>query len=82
MGDPLLDLILARRLAGDGTARRIRLAAGLTQAELAAAIGCSHTAVSQIERGLRTPRPELALKYASALARAFSAVTAEGPQID
>jgi transcriptional regulator with XRE-family HTH domain len=79
--DPLPDLILARRLARSGTARRIRLAAGLTQAELARAIGCSHTAVSQIERGLRSPRPELALRYASVLSRMLPEIAVEdGPQ--
>lgn len=47
--------------------RRLRVARGWSQAELAAAIGCTQTAISAVERGVVTGRvPKLI-----ALAQAF-----------
>ena len=51
----LLFLTAARDLCASGRARRIRLAAGLSQAEIAAAVGVSSFAVSRWERGERRP---------------------------
>lgn len=39
--------------------KELRLAAGKSQAELAAIIGVNKQAVSQYERGVRYPRPEI-----------------------
>ncbi|GAA1073036.1 helix-turn-helix transcriptional regulator [Kitasatospora arboriphila] len=40
--------------------RRLRRAAGLTQAQLGAAVGYDHTAVSRLEHGSRRTAPRLA----------------------
>lgn len=48
--------------------RRLRLAAGLTQAEVAAIVGCDQRAVSHWEVGGRVP----SVTYLAAIARAFN----------
>jgi DNA-binding transcriptional regulator YiaG len=58
--------------AASSPLRARRLAAGLTQAELAAALGVTQEAVSGWERGKSSPRPELL----EALERRFSQVPA------
>lgn len=50
-----------------GRAASIRQAAHLSQAEVAASIGATSTAVSAWETGRRNPRGEHAKKYADAL---------------
>lgn len=57
----------ARNLAKSGAARLIREGAGLSTAELAAELGVSPGAVSLWERGLRTPRGDVAGRYAQVL---------------
>jgi transcriptional regulator with XRE-family HTH domain len=56
-----------RRLVKNGGARAIREAAGLSASELARSIEASPGAVSLWERGLRFPREQVALRYATAL---------------
>ena len=51
----------------DGTAREIRDAARITQAEIAMECGVTDQAVALWEAGKRTPRGEPALRYARLL---------------
>lgn len=44
-----------------------RLAAGMTQAQLAAAVGCTQKDVSRWERGVYSPKTETLSKIAQAL---------------
>lgn len=57
----------ARDLAQSGCGRRIRVASGLSQAEVAAAIGVSPVAISRWEAGERRPRGAGAVAYARLL---------------
>lgn len=63
------DLAAARRLAADGSARRIRVAAGLSCAELAAAIDVTRVTVSRWERGQRSPHGAAAVRWVRLLRR-------------
>lgn len=63
------DLVWIRRLAANGNARAIRLASGLTLAEVAAEVGASVSAVSRWETGNRRPRTPLARRWASLMRR-------------
>jgi transcriptional regulator with XRE-family HTH domain len=63
----LLELSRVRSLAKLGTARSIRVAAGLTLGEVAGAVGVSEAAISRWESGERKPRGAAALKYAEVL---------------
>lgn len=56
-------------VATPGAARAIREAAGLSQAEQAAALNVTQTAVSRWERGERVPRGQAAQDYARLLER-------------
>ena len=47
--------------------RKIRMMAGLSQADIANATGLNAAAISLIERGKRTPRPKTAKKIAAVL---------------
>lgn len=58
-----------RRMPGPAERRVIRKAAGLTQVDVAAALGVSRVSVVRWESGARTPRGELANRYLSLLAR-------------
>ena len=70
--DPDPDLVLvaaARRLLGNGGARRIRERAGIRRAELAAAAGVSVPDLSRWEAGAATlPYGERAVRYSRRLA--------------
>ena len=50
-------------------ARLVRRRAGLTQDEIATALGVERTAVSRWEAGLRTPRVEVLTRYLELLER-------------
>ena len=47
--------------------RSLRLAAGLTQLDLAARSGITHEAISRLELGTRSPRAETVRRLANAL---------------
>jgi len=53
----------ARRAGASGSARRIRQAAGLSQAEVAAVLGVAQTTVASWETGRRVPRGPAAVRY-------------------
>lgn len=53
----------------NGTGKKIREAAGLSCADIAAAIGVDQSAVWRWERGLRAPRQAQAVKWARLLAK-------------
>lgn len=57
----------ARRAARDGSAKRLRIAAGMTQAEEAAVCGVTAATVSRWESGDRVPRGTAALRWARLL---------------
>jgi transcriptional regulator with XRE-family HTH domain len=66
----LSDLLLIRQAREDalsGRARELRIAAGLSQAEIAAAADVDQTTISTWELGRRRPRGEAALRYAKVL---------------
>ena len=70
--DELLERVRSRRLLPDAAERRrIRVAAGVSQRELASALGVSWTAIQRWEQGSR-PRTHLEL-YATALTRLHEA---------
>jgi len=58
---------LHRELPPPAARRALRLAAGLTIAEVAQAAGASRQAVSMWERGERTPRGDFLVRYIEAL---------------
>jgi DNA-binding transcriptional regulator YiaG len=57
----------ARETARSGRGERLRLAAGLSQGELAAAIGVTPACISRWEAGDRRPRGAAAVAYAQLL---------------
>jgi DNA-binding transcriptional regulator YiaG len=61
--DDLQELSALRALLRSGAAGSIRMAAGLSLAEVAAALGTSKTTVLRWERRERVPRGELAFAY-------------------
>ncbi len=60
-------LALVRRWAENGQARRIRLGAGLSVAEIASAVRVDRTTLNEWECGRRTPRARAALRYLDVL---------------
>ena len=58
-----------RSLTSSGTARDIRVAAFLSQADIARSIGTDPSTVARWERGERMPRGDVALKYRRLLAK-------------
>jgi DNA-binding transcriptional regulator YiaG len=62
-GRQALDLAEVRRLARSGEARRIRVDSGLSESEIAAAVGVSTAAISRWETALRRPTGRAALAY-------------------
>lgn len=63
-----LGLATVRRLARTGEARRIRVAAALTQQEVADAVGVTEAAISTWESGKHRPSGRPALRYGRLLA--------------
>jgi transcriptional regulator with XRE-family HTH domain len=62
------EIARARRFTADPAAcRALRIAAGVSQSELAASLGVSVAAVSRWEAGQRRPRSELAIRWATTL---------------
>jgi DNA-binding transcriptional regulator YiaG len=59
----LAALARVRRMAADGSARRIRQAARLSGPEVAGVLGVTAQAVSDWERGNHRPSPEVALAW-------------------
>jgi transcriptional regulator with XRE-family HTH domain len=59
---------VVRRAAKDGTARRVRRAAGVSLGEVARACGVEPQTVLRWESGQRSPRARAAERYATALA--------------
>ena len=59
----------ARALAASGQAREIRVRAGVSQAEMAKAIGVDPSSVTHWENRRRIPRGDVALKYGRLLDR-------------
>ncbi|MFK4037618.1 helix-turn-helix transcriptional regulator [Nonomuraea wenchangensis] len=75
----ITDLARLRRVraaAASGRARELRQAAGLTQAEIAAAVGVAQPTVALWETGQRVPRGAAALRYAKAVEALESLETA------
>lgn len=58
-----------RELTSNGTARDIRLAARLSQSDIARSIGVDASTVARWERGERLPRGTAAMSYARLLNR-------------
>ncbi len=71
----LILLVEAREAARSGRGARLRTVAGLSQAELAAAIGVSGPCISRWEAGGRQPRGLAALAYARMLRELAEQVT-------
>lgn len=60
-------IIEAREAAASGRGERLRHAAGISQGELAEAIGVTATCISRWESGTRRPRGEAAVRYTRAI---------------
>jgi transcriptional regulator with XRE-family HTH domain len=65
----LTELVEARRTSRSGRGRELRIAAGLSQAEVADFCGTARSTVGQWESGRRAPRGEAALRYARLIRR-------------
>lgn len=52
-----------RELPNGATLKALRLAAGLSQADVAREVGCSSAAISHYETGRSRPRPDVARRY-------------------
>jgi DNA-binding transcriptional regulator YiaG len=63
----LTPVVRARRALKSGRAIEIRLAAGLSQSEIATALGVSQAAVCRWEAGERRPRGDAARRYGQLL---------------
>lgn len=64
-----VELSRVRQLAASGAARSIRVAARLSQSDVARAVGVSVPAVCRWESGARCPRGSAAVRYGRLLAR-------------
>ena len=60
--------------------RGLRVAAGLTQVELAARSGLTHESISRLELGHRGPQAETVARLAEALGVAPGALAGDGPE--
>lgn len=63
----LVEVAKVRALLRSGAARSIRVAAGISQSELALELGVSGATICRWERGNRMPRAEVALRYGALL---------------
>ena len=73
--EDLKSVATARQIVQEGRLRQIRKGGGDTQAALAAAVGCTPSAISQYESGLRVPTDAMARRLAAALAALPPSVT-------
>lgn len=71
----LADLVAIRRAARDGSARALRVEAGIGCRELAAAMGTSPSNLSRWENGKAAPPAEVALRWYDLLAEIEAALT-------
>ena len=62
-----LDLVRVRRMAATGVARQIRMEAGLSQAEIADAVGVHRVTLFKWENGRQRPKGPRALRYGEVL---------------
>lgn len=65
-----------RRLTGSGEARKIREAAGLSQADIARSVDADPSTIARWENGTRVPRGAAAIAYGRLLLRLGKATTA------
>ncbi|MCZ7529737.1 MAG: helix-turn-helix transcriptional regulator [Acidimicrobiia bacterium] len=63
----LAQLSRIRRAAENGSARALRMSAGISLRELARKIEITPGALSMLERGLRRPGPDVAQRWADEL---------------
>lgn len=56
-----------RERGNDSPLARARMAAGMTQGQMAAALGCSQKDVSRWEHGVHSPRVDVLIKMADVL---------------
>ena len=56
-----------RERGNDSPLAQARMAAGMTQGQMAAALGCSQKDVSRWERGVHSPRVDVLIKMADVL---------------
>jgi DNA-binding transcriptional regulator YiaG len=78
--EELVRLTRVRALATSGTARAIRIAAGLSLPLVAEAIGCGVSTVWRWEQGQRVPRGEPALRYGALLEELVAAGQGSRPR--
>lgn len=64
--DPVA-LARVRHLVATGTAKHVRLSAGVSQEEIARAIGVTHASISNWENGIRKPHGHAALRFLAVL---------------
>jgi len=76
--DRISERILLQAMLADGTARRLRLAAGLRLADVAEVCGVNASCVSRWESGRRRPRSGHADAYAAVLADLLETVGSRG----
>lgn len=76
---PLASIAAIRQMVSDGTVRGVRVAAGLTQADIARKVGVRPSAISQWESGRRIPSGERALRYAATMAECLSVAEGMAP---
>ena len=73
---PIHTTLKQRSLPSPAVRRALRVAAGLTQADLAAELGVSRAAVARWESGTRVPRGDYRITYAALLRELSRAVHA------
>lgn len=70
-------LVTLRRWTTNGKARELRLAAKLSQADIARTVETDQTAVGRWERGERLPRGAAAMRYLNLLESVAAAMSPE-----
>jgi DNA-binding transcriptional regulator YiaG len=74
--EDLLLIANVRNAVNEGRVREIRRRAGLTQDEIASALGVTESCVSHWEAGRRQPRGKVAIRYGRLLAALEEALVA------